>query len=91
MRSFVRLPIVLFATTYIGCWLWPFSVAGVVFYVAGVIFYVAGVVLGAQQAGPGVSGVRVTNQVKPRPGAPRPPTTYRLLALLAFQRGRRGI
>ena len=37
----------------IGCWLWPFSVAGVGFNVAGVVFYVAGVVLGGQQAGPG--------------------------------------
>ena len=38
----------------IGCWLWPFSVAGVGFNVAGVVFYVAGVVLGGQQVGPGV-------------------------------------
>ena len=37
----------------IGCWLWPFSVAGVVFYVTGVVFYVAGVVFGGQQACPG--------------------------------------
>ena len=43
----------------IGCWLWPFSVAGVGFNVAGVVFYVAGVVFGGPQACPeGVPGAR---------------------------------
>ena len=52
--------------------------AGVGFNVAGVVFYVAGVVFGGQQAGPGVSGVRVTNQLGARADPPRLPTTYRL-------------
>ena len=36
------------------------------------------------------SGVGVSNQVKYRPGPPRPPTTYRLPDV-GFRRGRRGI
>ena len=61
---------------------------------AGVVFYVAGVVFGGQQAcpggAPGGPGLTEWNQPCNRPGPPRPPTTYRLVAM-GYQRGRRSI
>ena len=44
----------------------------------------------ASRHAPGCPRVRVVNDVKSRPGSPRPPTTYRLPDV-GFRRGRRGI